>query len=125
VPPGTKVYLLRQQTDRGLVAVGRATTGVVVRAPHWTDPVKEANYLDVEWDVILPVADRLPTEDLPGLVPGVQWRYLQASGTAVPAEAEADLDAAWNEHVGGGTVVLPGEGVPTRPTGRATRFALR
>jgi hypothetical protein len=59
-----------------------------------------ANYVEHAWDVIVPVEDRLPTEVLLQVVPGVVWNYLQGSGYQVPAHSEELLARTWADHLG-------------------------
>jgi len=79
IVPGDRVFLLRQNVDRGLIASGVAASDIYL-AEKWDGSGADAPYVDVEWDRVLDPADRLPTELLQGLVPGVPWRFLRASG---------------------------------------------
>jgi hypothetical protein len=56
-----RVFLLRQGTDRGILASRRITDPTVFQAEHWNDPSRTANYVPLEWDRVLPVENRLPT----------------------------------------------------------------
>jgi hypothetical protein len=49
--------------------------------------------------VILPVEDRLETEVLLHVVPGVVWNHLQGSGHRVPEHSEALLAGTWTAHL--------------------------
>ena len=99
ISPGDVLYWLRQGPDRrGLLACGRAVSDIFQEA-HYDDPRRLANYVEHAWDLILPVDDRLPTEELLHVVPGVVWNHLQGSGYQVPAHSEQLLARTWAEHV--------------------------
>ncbi|OJF10085.1 hypothetical protein [Couchioplanes caeruleus] len=98
--PGDRVYLLRQRTDRGIVASGRLTDGIIVAGPHWAgDPRRATYYLEVSWDRVLPVADRLPLDDLLHEVPRHNWNHIFASGQRVRPPSDAALDRLWVRHL--------------------------
>ena len=99
IRPGDVLYWLRQGPDRrGLLGSGRAVSEIF-QDVHYDRPQQLANYVEHAWDVLLPVEDRLPTEELLHRVPGVVWNYLQGSGYQVPAHSEQLLAAAWAEHL--------------------------
>lgn len=113
IDPGDRVYLLRQRSDRGLVASGIATSDVMW-ADHWDDSGRQTTYVDVEWDVVLPPDDPLPIGLLKSTVPQVPWDRLQGSGVRVPSEAERLLEDVWRNHVGQALVNFPEELLGTR-----------
>ncbi len=96
---GDRVFLLRQGVDRGIVASGRLTDGVVFEAPHWADGTRTAHYVDVIWDRVLPVEDRLQIEQLLGAVPGHHWNAVLASGQQLQPPSDAQLAALWGAHI--------------------------
>ncbi len=99
IVPGDTVYWLRQGSEgRGLVGSGIAT-GVIHQEPHFNEPAKMQSYVPVDWQIILPVDDRLETDTLVELVPAVKWKYVLGSGQAVRPEAEVDLARVWRNHV--------------------------
>ena len=99
ISPGDVLYLLRQGPDRrGIVGSGRAVSEVF-QDVHYDDPSRLANYVEHAWDVIVPVEDRLPTEDLLHVVPLVPWNFLQGSGYQVPAHSEDRLSRTWAQHL--------------------------
>ena len=99
ISPGDALYWLRQGPDRrGLIGSGRAVSEIFSDA-HYDSPGRLANYVEHAWDVVLPVEDRLPTEELLHVVPGVVWNYLQGSGYQVPAHSEELLARTWAEHL--------------------------
>ena len=94
---GDQAFLLRQGRDRGIVASGAIRSAPYPEA-HWDGSGRTAEYVDVEFDVILDVDERLPIEILEAQAPSVHWSP-QQSGTKVPARAEDELDAIWQSHL--------------------------
>ncbi len=97
--PGDRVFLLRQGTDHGVVAAGHVTDGLVFKDEHWADPTKTAAYTDIEWDRVLPVEDRLDTEDLLAHVPAHHWKNIMGSGQELRPPSDAALLALWEGHL--------------------------
>ncbi|MEV6601422.1 hypothetical protein AB0M36_31905 [Actinoplanes sp. NPDC051346] len=98
--PGDRVFLLRQKTDRGIVASGHLTDGVIEAGPHWTGDQRRATYyLEVGWDRVLPVADRLTFSELLHGVPGHDWHHIFASGQRVKPPADTALERLWKLHL--------------------------
>jgi 5-methylcytosine-specific restriction protein A len=103
IHPGDIVLLVRVAKDRGIVASGRAVS-VAYTALHW-DSVKEANnelanYVRVEWDAQVEIANRLPTEELLQEFPEVAWNNLMGSGVRVVDEVADQLVEYWFNHAG-------------------------
>lgn len=122
IEPGDRAFLVRQDTDRGLIASGTFATRIRERK-HWDGSGRMANYADVDWEVIVPVEDRLPVTELKIRVPAVPWDALRGSGVQVSAEASRALSGAWEEHVDGIPFQGPGEAAPgTYPEGDVTRI---
>jgi 5-methylcytosine-specific restriction enzyme A len=92
-----RAFLLRQHRERGIVASGRFTS-TVFRDRHWDGSNRSANYAKVAFDTVLPVEDRLPTEELRRRIPQMPWDRLEASGIELPAANESELESAWAEH---------------------------
>jgi hypothetical protein len=97
---GDRVFLLRQRRDRGIVASGTLADGEIFAAAHWQGhPARSTYYAEVRWDRVLPVADRLPFEQLAHEVPGHDWRHIYGSGQQVRPPADAALERRWAEHL--------------------------
>ena len=94
---GDRAFLLRQVRDRGIVA-GGVIRSSPYPAAHWDDSGRTADYVDVEFDVIVAVDERLPLEILEQRVASVHWAPRQ-SGTKVPPVAEDALEDIWRSHV--------------------------
>lgn len=60
---------------------------------HQSDPAKTANYVEVDWLSLQPIADRVPPIMLNTEAPGVPWDHVHGSGTPVPVESEAAVHA--------------------------------
>lgn len=103
IEPGDGLFFLRQGRDRGILAVGVATSDVY-RAPHYNDDSRMAWYVDHQWREARTIDDRLRTEDLHISVPDVPWSNLYGSGVNV-TERDAELILTlWAE---GGPVLWP------------------
>ena len=101
VEVGDRAFLLRQHQERGIIGSGEFISGWYSDR-HW-DPQRaaageEANYADVRFDVLLPVKDRVPVEDLTQLIPQYRWRP-QSSGEQFPDALCASLEQAWERHL--------------------------
>jgi len=95
---GDRAFMLRQRRERGIVASGTFLTGEVVTDKRWDGSGRLANYADVRWDTVLPLADRLPLELVEDRIPGAHWTP-QGSGTQLPREAAERLEALWLDHL--------------------------
>ncbi len=97
---GDRVFLLRQRTERGIVASGTLADGLIFPAGHWQGrPARSTYYAEVLWDRVVPVADRLPFEELLHDVPGHDWRHIYGSGQRVRPPADEALFYRWTEHL--------------------------
>jgi 5-methylcytosine-specific restriction protein A len=113
---GDRAFMLRQHDRRGIVASARITSGVF-EDKHWDDPSKTTTYINLEWDAVLPVEDRLPVEHLRSAVPAVGWDRVQGSGVKLPPPAAAQLEALWHAHRDGLVFHSPEE-LPAQELGR-------
>lgn len=94
-----RVFLLRQENNRGIVASGRLTDGEIFQAPHYADPNRTARYSYVTWDTVLPIADRLPFDNLRAAVPDHPWNTIYGSGQQLKPPSDEQLEALWKAHV--------------------------
>jgi hypothetical protein len=120
---GDRAFLLRQGEDpRGVIASGRVT-GAIYQDDHWDGSARDANYVDVEWDLVLSPEDVLLRADLETAIPAQEWSP-QGSGTLVRGENATMLEQVWAEHVAGlgAEVALGGN---TRGQGRILDPVLR
>ena len=134
VEAGDRVFLLRQHSDRGIVASGTFTSEIFW-AEHWDGSGRLITYADMEWDTVVDPADRLPVEALIENVPEVYWQRIQGSGVMVPEPADDDLESLWADHLRAlrsrrkprkrqQRSTAPGSGrtdAPSRPSGRPGR----
>lgn len=97
--PGDRVYLLRQRSDRGVVASGYLVDGKISRMRHWRAPSREANYSRVRFERVVDGPDRLPSERLIATIPGFDWNSVRSSGREVPEPAATELARGWREHL--------------------------
>jgi len=105
---GDRAFLLRQHTERGIVASG-VFTSEIFTAGHWSDSNMETTYALLEWDAVLYAEQRLPTEDLKAHIPEVTWDRLQGSGVQMPTAGAAALEALWSQHLSDAPVGEPQE----------------
>lgn len=91
--------LWRAHSERGLVASGTVTSEVWT-GPHWNRPNELATYVDIDWDTVVDVPDRLPLEDLREAIPDVKWDRLQGGGIEISPTAAARLSQIWAHHTG-------------------------
>ena len=97
---GDRAFLLRQKTDRGIVASGYLVDGEVFTDRHYADPARLKSYTHIRWDRIVPADDRLPIEELLDTVPGHRWNNVYGSGQEIKPPADVLLAEAWQIHLG-------------------------
>jgi hypothetical protein len=93
-PPGTTVHLMLQGGTRGLVGRGTVRSAPYLAADV-ARPGRVATYALVQWDHLLPLAERITPEELVARVPGVRWRTLYAAVHRLGAEDAERLDRVW------------------------------
>lgn len=97
-----RVFLFRQESERGLIGSGYVTRGSYLD-PHWDQARAKkgdkALYIDYDSDVLLPTEERLPVEDLIAANVDVPWHKMLAGGMSVPAESADRLEQLWQEHL--------------------------
>lgn len=100
IVPGDAIYWLRQGADRrGIVGGGRAVSAVY-QDRHWRRGHRGCcNYVDIEWDVVVPLGDRLDTEVLLSDVAQVSWNNLFGSGVQVAGDGDIALRNRWEAHL--------------------------
>lgn len=100
IVPGDRLFLVRQDTDRGIIGSGYATTEVFEDA-HWdkSRSGETALYVEYQSDTLLPTDQRLSIEALEEAKLGVHWNNLMASGTTVPEEHCGRLEKLWERHL--------------------------
>lgn len=99
IDDGDRAFLLRQGPDNpGIVASGTFRSDVYQDA-HYARPGQQANYADVDWDVVLDPTEALPISVLKAEIPiGHNWAP-QGSGTTLPQPVLADLERLWLDHL--------------------------
>jgi len=118
---GDRAFLLRQRHERGVVASGRFVSEIYT-GQHWEDPSRLCTYADIDYDVLLPIDDRLRVDDLKQQVPGVAWDRLQGSGVIATPPSDHKLEQAWSTHTATTPYRTPGEySSPTYEEGDVTR----
>lgn len=112
VVKGDRAFLLRQHSERGIVASGYFTSEVF-EDRHWDGSGRDTTYALVDWDVVVDTDDRLPIDILKAAVSGIAWDRLQGSGTQAKATAAQKLENLWAKHLGDSTYMSPEEVPPT------------
>lgn len=96
IAPGDPVFLLRQGNDRGIIAVGVATSEIYT-GPHYNDESAAANYVDFDFQEVATIGGRLPTEVLVARIPEFPWNHLQGSGVRMDDDVYLRVLALWSE----------------------------
>ena len=112
IQPGDRAVLLRQRSDRGIVASGWFTSEIY-EADHWDGSDAKSTFAAVEWDAVVDPGDRLSVETLKARILDVAWDRLQGSGVAMPPSCAKLLEAIWRSHLAGVDFVSPEE-LPAR-----------
>ena len=102
IAEGDRVFLFRQESDRGLIGSGDVTKGSF-SDDHW-NPARaktgdKALYVRYGSDVLLPTEKRLLVEYLIAANLGVPWHRMVASGMSVPVESADRLEDLWQKHL--------------------------
>ncbi|WP_420438263.1 HNH endonuclease [Candidatus Poriferisodalis sp.] len=103
---GDKMFLLRVKRERGIVALGTAESEIF-EDEHWDGSDRIARYIDVVWQTILPVDDRMPIDVVVNVAPNTAWNSLQSSGAEVRVEDQESLLEAWYDWLVGLDVDFP------------------
>ncbi|MBF6167270.1 HNH endonuclease [Streptomyces gardneri] len=124
ITPGTEAWLLQQGGPdarcRGIL--GHAIVrSIPLPDTHHSDSSRTTQYIDIDFDWLLPEADLIDIPTLEGTATATKWRQIYSSGTRVdPADLPA-LRTLWIEHAQPTAYDLGDEEVPgTYPEG-ATR----
>lgn len=96
IEPGDTVVLYRQDSDRGIVAYGVATS-YIFQETHFENEFDIGNYVKISWKSCVTVEDRLPIEELQRHAPNTFWERLQASGVKVHDDDISGLHALLSE----------------------------
>jgi hypothetical protein len=98
ISKGDRVFMLRQGArGRGIIASGTVVSDIFLDA-HWDKSEETANYVDVVWECVVPVENRLSTDVLKRQLPEQHWRP-QNSGMLVKAALVGKLEEMWSDHV--------------------------
>lgn len=96
---GDRAFLLRQRRERGIVGSGWFESEIYT-APHWRGGSSgPTTYADIRLDVLIPIHDRLPVDELQHAVHGVAWNHLQGSGVQAYSPGDEQLEQAWAAHL--------------------------
>lgn len=98
---GDRLFLLRQRSERGLIASGWAAgqnpdEGAI---SSWQNLRPNAQVVSVIWDGMVAPRDRLPTEELQQLAPQANWDGVARSGVALDIYTANAVNDAWRRHL--------------------------
>jgi len=95
INPDDYVIRFRQINNRGIVAMGRATS-YVYEDTHWASEDKMANYVSVAWEQVLRTEDRLAIEDIESLTHDAHWDAMLGSGVRLSEGDSREVVKAWS-----------------------------
>jgi len=99
IKPGDRLFLLRVDSERGLIASATAISTPYF-GPHWDGtPGRKALYVKHLTDALVDVEDRFPMQQLLKERLSVHWNRMQKSGIEVPKESAARLVELWQLHL--------------------------
>lgn len=112
---GTEIWLLVQETRPnrcGLIGHGTIIGESFLAAQSTAGAADASQYVEIEFDLLLPEGEQLRTDDLEARMPGVDWSVAPPSGIELPPEAEQTLRALWAEYVPNSTAEKVGSLAP-------------
>ncbi len=118
---GDRFFVLRQgSAPRGIIGSGRVL-GPAVEQPHWDDARAEAGDTSlsapIAFETLVPRDQLLTIEALKAAgLEAVRWNP-QSSGTQIPPQFVAQVEAAWQAHLEGRTTSATGAVRPVDPYG--------
>ncbi|GAA1391785.1 hypothetical protein [Luteococcus peritonei] len=99
IEPGDRVFLLQHgRGDRGVRGHG-VVSSRVYQGEHWDDPSRMANYIDVDWHLVVPAEQMVAAQRLVVEVPGYGWNP-QKGGVELHQPMADQLEELWAGHVG-------------------------
>ncbi|MEL4358375.1 MULTISPECIES: hypothetical protein [unclassified Luteococcus] len=100
IEPGDRVYLLErcEGEPRGVRGAG-VVSSRIYSGEHWDDPARTANYVDIDWDLVLDADEAIGPEVLRRDVPGYGWNP-QKSGVELHQPMAEEMDRLWGRHTG-------------------------
>ncbi|MBQ1053050.1 hypothetical protein KBX50_31945 [Micromonospora sp. C51] len=66
---------------------------------HWEDPTRQAWYITLRWDAVLPVEERLSVDELLAGVPAHHWKHVLGSGQRLYPPSDEQLERLWWSHL--------------------------
>jgi 5-methylcytosine-specific restriction protein A len=93
---GDRLFILRQYTDRGVIAAGQASSECF-QGKSWDGSGRDINYVRVRIEQLLPHNQQLPIEQLLSET-SFTWNNMPASGMSLPSSSAETLEQLWVEH---------------------------
>lgn len=99
--PNSRLYMLKLGgPPSGIMGSGWSISEIYA-GEHFEGREGESNYVDFQFDQLLPIDELLPIEILEREVPEVGTWHPQGSGVALPESAAGKLEQLWKTHCGG------------------------
>ncbi|MCK5832702.1 HNH endonuclease [bacterium] len=108
VDPESRFFMLRLGAEpKGIFASGKIISDVY-QDEHWRDSSKIANYVDVEFEILLnpSIENILDIESIEHVLPGFLNRHKLQSGTVLSAEETDFIQAEWEQLLGKGNILI-------------------
>jgi len=97
---GSTVFLLRQNSDRGIIARGEVV-GEIFQAPHWNESGSDTNYIEFKLTGMKKINERIQTERLLVEINCESeelWNQIYGSGRTLCEVDGINLCALWDSH---------------------------
>lgn len=95
IEPGDRVYLLQTGAGRRGVRGHGTVSSQVFQAEHPDDPTRQANFVDVDWQLVLAADEMVDMETLRAQVPGYSWNPPKP-GVELHQPMADQMDALWH-----------------------------
>lgn len=90
--PGARVFLLQQNTYKGVIAHGHLTNGLTTPHDGWF-------MVDLWWDAVVSTPNRLPREALMNADPNGPWKQARFSGARLSLDQTHLLERLWQQRL--------------------------
>ncbi|WP_394276860.1 hypothetical protein [Luteococcus sp.] len=100
IEPGDRIFLVYVRDGEFSVRGSGVVSSRVYSGEHWDDPLRSANYIDIDWDTVLPVDDAVSRKTLLEKVPGYAWNP-QKGGVELHEPMASQMEELWQQQVKG------------------------
>ncbi|MGO4957669.1 hypothetical protein ACTQ49_10445 [Luteococcus sp. Sow4_B9] len=99
IEPGDRIYLVYVKDGQFSVRGSGLVSSRIYAGEHWDDPMRTANYIDIDWDTVLPMDRAIPRDVLLDKVPGYAWNP-QKGGVELHEPMASQMEEFWQEELG-------------------------